>query len=209
MLLVEDDRLTAALLKDVLLGHGFEVSVAGSASAARQELDEFDPDVALLDIMLGDGPSGVALAHLITRAYPCTSVMFLTRFADAHAAGLVAEDLPDGCGFLRKDRINDADYLLGAIEATLRNAAADYRQDVETDRPLAVLTRTQREILRMVAQGLTNTAIAERRGTSASAVEQALSGIFRALGIGHSPDRNPRVQAALTYIAAVGIPDDP
>ena len=60
LLLVEDDHLTSALLEDLLVGRGFEVRVASSAVQAREALDEFDPDAALLDILLGDGPNGVA-----------------------------------------------------------------------------------------------------------------------------------------------------
>ena len=172
-------------------------------------MDEFDPDAALLDILLGDGPNGVALAHLISRAYPGTAVIFLTRFPEPHAAGLIADDIPVGCGFLRKDRVTDTDYLVDAIEGALRDHAADFRADLHADHPLARLTRSQLEILRLVAEGLTNSAIARKRGTSASAVEQALSGIFRVLDIPHNPDVNRRLRAALIFVAAAGVPEDP
>lgn len=207
LLLVEDDQLTSALLKNLLVNQGFDVHVADSAAGARRELDDFDPDVALLDILLGDGPNGVALAHLIATAYPGTAVLFLTRFPDPHAAGLIPDDIPADCGFLRKDRVTDTDYLVGAIEGVLRDKASEFRADLDADHPLAGLTVSQVEILRMVACGMTNSAIARQRGTTASAVEQALSGIFRALSIPHTPDTNARIRAALTYVEAAGIPE--
>lgn len=209
LLVVEDDRLTSALLKEVLEKQGFHVETAASAREARNVLDEVDPDAALLDIALGDGPSGVALAHLISREYPGTAILFLTRFHDPHAAGLVTIDMPPNCGFLRKDRIDDTTYLVKAIEAALRDHPEEYRHDVADDSPLTLLTPNQQSVLMMVAQGLTNAAIAKRRGTTQSAVEQSLSAIFRALGIDPRGDLNPRVQAARMYISVAGIPDEP
>lgn len=209
MLVVEDDPLTGALLKEVLGKQGFEVETATSAREARALLDEFDPDAALLDIALGDGPSGVALAHLIAREYPATAILFLTRFHDPHAAGLVTMDMPPDCGFLRKDRIADTAYLVDAIEAALRDHPGEFRHDMADDNPLSALTPNQQSVLRMVAQGLTNAAIARRRGTTQSAVEQSLSAIFRTLGIEQHGELNPRVQAARMYITAAGVPDQP
>ena len=207
LLVVEDDHLTAALPREVLERQGFRVETAASSREARVLLDEVDPDAALLDIALGDGPSGVGLAHLIAREYPGTAVLFLTRFHDPHAAGLIAMDMPPHCGFLRKDRIADTAYLVEAIEGALRDHPEDFRHDLTDEGPMAYLTPNQQVVLRMVAEGLTNSAIARRRGTTQSAVEQSLSAIFRVLGIDPRGDYNPRVQAARVYIAAAGIPD--
>ncbi len=209
LLVVEDDHLTSALLEEVLTANGFLVRQAESASSARTELDDFDPDAALLDIMLGDGPSGLALGHLIVREYPGVAVLFLTRYPTAEAAGLSHQHLPAGCGFLRKDRIADVAYLIEAIEGTLRDRPDGYRQDLAEDSRLRMLTPNQNAVLRMVAQGLTNSAIAHRRGTSESAVEQVLASVFRNLGLDHGADVNPRIQAARIYIAAAGMPEDP
>lgn len=207
LLIVEDDPLTGALLADVLRGHGFEVQVVNTAVQARGAARTFDPDAALLDIQLGDGPSGVALAHVLHATFPHIALLFLTRFPDQRAAGLVEADIPAGCGFLRKDRIADAEYLLTALNAVMTDHPADHRDDLASDRPLAALTRTQMAVLRMVAQGRTNASIARERGTSESAVEHAIAGITRALGIAAGTDVNPRVEAARLYIAAAGLPE--
>lgn len=207
LLVVEDDPLTGALLADLLRSHGFDVQVEHTAASARTAVVEFDPDAALLDIQLGDGPSGVTLAHVLHERYPHVALMFLTRFPDQRAAGLIDVDLPTGCGFLRKDRVADTDYLLTAIEEALHDHAVAYRDDLSAERPLAGLTPTQLEVLRMVAQGLTNAAIARRRETSESAVEQSVAGIVRALDIPSRSDLNPRMEAARRYIAAAGLPD--
>lgn len=68
------------------------------------------------------------------------------------------------------------------------------------------LTKTQSEVLRMVAQGYTNSEIAVRRETSISAVEQLLNAIFKGLGITNSQQINPRAEAMRIYIAEAGLP---
>ena len=68
------------------------------------------------------------------------------------------------------------------------------------------LTKTQSEVLKMVAQGYTNSEIASRRETSVSAVEQLLNAIFRGLGITNSQQINPRAEAMRLYIAEAGLP---
>ncbi len=209
LLIVEDDSLTSSLLQEVLTAAGFQVGAVASAREARQELDAFDPDAVLLDIMLGDGPSGISLGHLVVREYPGVAVLFLTRFPNAGAAGLSDLEVPPGCAFLRKDRIADVGYLVDAIEGTLRDHPERFRQDLSEDSLLRALTPNQRAVLRMMAQGLTNAAIARRRGTSESAVEQMLASIFRNLSLEHDGDSNARVQATRIYISACGLPEDP
>lgn len=172
-------------------------------------MDTFDPDGALIDIQLGDGPSGVALAHLIHEQFPEVALAFLTRFPDQHAAGLVDADIPAGCGFLRKDKVADSDYLLAALEQVLTDHGDDFRDDLSADRPLGALTPMQLDVLRLVATGLTNAAIARQRGTSESAVEQALTSIIKVLDIPIRGDVNPRMELARRYIIAAGLPERP
>ena len=65
LLVVEDDVLLASLLAESLGASGFDVAVASDAREARDRVDDFDPDVVLLDVALGSGPSGVHLAHAL------------------------------------------------------------------------------------------------------------------------------------------------
>lgn len=209
ILIVEDDQFTGALLANLLVAHGFSVRVEHSAAAAKAALDDFEADGALIDIQLGDGPSGISLAHVISQLHPACGLALLTRFPDPSAAGLADEDLPAGCGFLRKDKIADAGYLLAALEEILTDHGEDYRDDLATDRPLGGLTPTQMEVLRLVAAGLTNSAIARRRGTTESAVEQTLTAIIKALALNVADDVNPRMELARQFIRVAGLPERP
>lgn len=102
----------ARLLRDALESHGFDVRTAASALEARAALEEFDPDVALVDLVLGGGPSGVDLAHLIHRTHPGVGILVLTRYPDLRSAGYADAVLPPGAGFVRKDLIEDSRHIV-------------------------------------------------------------------------------------------------
>lgn len=195
-----------ALLLQVLAAAGFDARIAPDVIAARRAVVAFDPDAALLDISLGEGPSGLDLAHVLREQYPHIALIFLTKHPDPRTAGVGTDQVPEGCGFLRKDMISDSTYLIDAIDAVLVDEPLAYRHDLSPDRPLSGLTSAQLEVLQLAAQGLTNGAIARSRGVSERAVERSLQLIFVQLGIQTRGDINPRVEAVRRYVAAAGLP---
>lgn len=206
ILLVEDERLTASLLEQSLTGHGFSVTTAASAADALAAVDRFDPDAALIDIALGDGPSGLDLAHILHREHPWIALLILTKQPDPRVAGLAESDLPPGCGFLRKELVRDAGHLLDSLESVFAARLTEVRHDTDPDRPLAALTTAQVEVLRLMALGYNNDSIAELRGVTRSSVERSIIRIFRALDIQTHGDLNPRVEAVRQFMLASGIP---
>ncbi len=208
LLLVEDELLLASLMLEVLRAAGFEVEHAKDAVEARALLDDLDPDAALVDVHLGSGPSGLHLGHVIARTHPHVGVLLLSRFADLSAAGLDGFELPPGSAFIPKDRIVDTDVLISSIDAVLAGrptpAAADTDPGV-----LEMLTRSQLSVLRHAAAGLSNAAIADRRGTSERSVEQHLQAVYVTLGIELQADLNPRVEAVRRYVEVAGLPPAP
>jgi len=206
LLVVEDDALTASLLAETLVSQGFEVTTAHDVVEALDAVDRCDPDVALIDIALGEGPNGIDLAHVLHREHPWIALLLLTRHPDLRTAGIDDGDLPPGCGFLRKDRVRDAKHLFDGIEAVLADQPSSVRDDQDPSKPLASLSYRQLEILRLVAQGYTNDYIARNKGTSRSTVERWLTDIFRLLNIDTHGDVNPRVEAARRFISAASLP---
>lgn len=204
ILIVEDDVFVAGLLAQSLQSHGFSTEQAHTALQAKALMAEFEPDVTLIDIELGDGPSGAELMTLIVRAHPETAVVMMTQ--REALADVVA--LPDGVGFLLKSKISDIEALVEAIESTIRGQGNATRHTSETS-DLADLTRVQEEVLRLIALGYSNTRIAEIRGVTRSGAEQAVSSVLRALRISDSDGSVPRVEAARRYIAARGVPRQP
>ena len=207
LLIVEDEPMVAGLLQETLEAEGYAVQVAHSAAEAREITKHFDPDIAILDINLGPGHTGVDLAFILDKQHPGIAILLITQHPDLRTAGFEHGELPAGCGFLRKDAIFSKSDILNALRAIVRGGKVLVRDDEDPGRPLGKLTLTQIEVLRMVAQGYTNQEIATRRGTSSRAVEQVLNSVFLSLGIDSSEGINPRVEAVRRFISAAGTPD--
>lgn len=206
VLIVEDDPFLGSLMTDALEHAGLETRLATSAVAAKRTLSVFDPDVAVVDIDLGDGPSGIDFVHVLVRFAPGVAAVLLSKHPDCHTAGLSGVDIPDGVAYLRKSLIHDTSVLVEAIEEVVRGTTTRWRHDLESKGTLDRLTRAQRETLHLMALGLSNAEIAMRRNVSLSSVEQRVSEIFKALEIDASVGLVPRVVAIRHYIAESGLP---
>ena len=206
ILVVEDEPLFSSLVSDALARQGFDVDVAPDVARAKKLLRTLDPDLVLLDISLGTGPPGTQLAYYIDKMHPGVAIVFLTRHPDIRTAGIDPEKIPQDSGFLRKDLVSDSSYLIASVEKVLANKADQVRHGFGDGSPLAPLTTTQLEVLGMVAQGLSNQAIAARRNITIRSVEKNLQSIFRALQLDGSDEHNLRVKAAITYVTNAGVP---
>ena len=209
ILVVEDQALMASLLEDVLTAQGFDVAIATDAASGRKQALAFDPDAALIDVILGSGPSGVDLARILHDEVPGIALVLLTRVADLEAVGVTQEDLPPGTSVLHKDAISEVSMILSAIELALGGDVQGHRSRHEVGSPLDVLTTKQRALLRLAADGLTNAAIARERSLSLRAVEEAFQRIYIALDISVDADINPRVSAVRWYLTVTGLGREP
>ena len=207
ILIVEDESFVASLIADLLGGHGFEVETAPGVLEARSAVADFDPDAAIIDVSLGPGPSGVDLANSLARTSPHIGLMLLTRHPDLRTAGFSETDIPDNCGFLRKEAVKEPQELISAVEAILRDQSDQVRSDSDPSRPFAQLSEKQLRVLRLLASGKTNDAIARDMNAGVSSVERWVASIFRDLNVDTSGDINPRVEVVRRYVAAVGLPD--
>lgn len=202
VLVVEDDVFVGGLLCNVLAGAGFLPRHAATAAAARKTAADFDPDAALIDVDLGDGPSGIDLARVFERTRPELVVVMLT----AQPSEAVRKQLPEGIGFIRKSLISEPDALTDVLDTALRQGGREIHYDTAHPDALAALSPSQREVLRLIALGLSNVEVAKRRGITRSGAEQAVGAVFKALGLQHGDDLMPRVEAARLYIEARGLP---
>lgn len=205
LLLVEDDQLLATLLTTILEGEGLDVSHAKNAATAMKKVKSFDPDVAVLDVHLGEGPSGLNVGQVLQRKYPHVGLVFLTRYPYTYEHGVHVGELPSGSALLSKSEVTTVGALKNAIELAL-NDSIPKPTKYAAESPLSPLTNTQIEILRLVACGLTNSAIAAARSTKERTVEQRLKTIYAALKIPGGPAVNQRVEATRVYVAEAGEP---
>ncbi|MBU6278964.1 MAG: response regulator [Actinomycetales bacterium] len=210
VLVVEDDRLTLGLLAEILTQAGFVVGAAGSAAQAQVMWNRMDPDAVVLDVDLGPGVNGFDLADAFLAQTPSLAVLFLSNLPDARFAGRNPASLPKGVGYVRKDQISEPMVLVVALDGVLRGSLPNTpRQDLDPGRPMAELSRTQIEVLRMVALGMSNQQIAAERGTSTRAVRNVLSRSMVLIGVDITDEGNARVVAAREFIRAAGLPNSP
>lgn len=207
VLVVENDPMTRGLLADLLEKHGFEVSTAANASDARRACAMADPDGLVLDVDLGPGPTGFDVADVLIAERSHLAILFLTNLPDARFAGRDPSTLPEGVAYLRKERLADTGALVTALDAVMRGTVdASLRHDLDPQRPMAGLSRTQVSVLRLLALGLSNQQIAEARGTSTRAVQSVIARALEAIGVENTEEGSARVVAARSFMIAAGVP---
>lgn len=203
VLVVENEDFLRSLIAQSLEANGFEVASASSALEAKKMLSKVDPDAAVLDIELGDGPTGLDFAAQLAITSPEVGIVFLTdlpdpRFARDHHV------VKENQAYLNKKLLQSPDVLKDAINAVLfEESIQNFRHDQSESRPLAQLTRVQMEILKLIAEGKTNQQIADIRKRSMGATESAITRTLDSLGIKRDAEVNVRVEAVRSYFQAV------
>ena len=196
----------ARLLEDA----GFDV-VGRSATAADLLLKvrSYDPDVALVDIRMPPTHTdeGLRAAREIRAKHPRTAVLVLSQYAEPGYALELLQQNAEGIGYLLKDRINDLPEFTAAVRRVAAGGSALDSSVVSQlvgrrrrDDPLADLTHREREVLELMAEGLSNVAIAERIVVTERAVEKHVTSIFHKLHLPAAGDTHRRVLAVLTYL---------
>lgn len=206
LLLVEDNHFMRTLITEVLEAEGFELAIAENASEAIKLAGSFDPDAAILDVELGTGPNGFDVARVLRDTAPEIGIVFLTNIPEPKTIGVDNKSIPKDAAYLVKDSVADVNLLMKAISASLRGRInPELRQD-RAEHQLSNLSRSQLDLLHMAALGLSNTEIAQRRGTTIRAVENLFKRAVEAAGIEVGPGEHGRVLAVRKYIESVVLP---
>lgn len=205
VLVVEDEPLIRNLVATQLRADGFEVHTAADAASARKLADAIDPDVALLDIELGNGPTGFDLAAILRTQDPGIAIVFLTHLPEPKLIGLDNKIVPKNAAYLVKDMITDAGILTEAIEAALRERVGSHlRDDKRSNTKFSAISRSQIHVLQLMAAGYSNQQIAETRSTTIRAVENLIKRALEAAGIDDDEGMHTRVSASREYLRAIG-----
>ena len=203
VVVVEDEDLLRSLISDSLERAGFEVASAANAADARRVIHSVDPDAVLLDIDLGTGPTGFDIAEVLRRQSPEIGIVFLTSMPDPR---FIDGDhkVPSNEGYLSKSLVTESKLVVDALEAVLTETGIeDFRHDELSDRPFAKLSRTQIQVLSLLAEGKTNQQIADARQRSLGATESAVARTLEAIGITGETLMNTRVAAARKYLSVI------
>lgn len=215
VVIAEDSVLLREGLTRLLTDLGHEV-VAGVADAeallatitelaGRDEL----PDVVVADVRMPPTHTdeGVRAAVELRGRYPDLGVLVLSQYVEERYATELLAGSSRGVGYLLKDRVADVREFVAAVERVAQGGTAldpevvgqllgrSRKQDV-----LAALTPREREVLGLMAEGRTNSAVARQLVVSDGAVEKHVSNIFMKLGLTPSDGDHRRVLAVLTYL---------
>lgn len=196
-LVVDDDAFTRTLVANLVSSLGFVVcGSAGSATDAMRLAIEHRPDVAVLDLDLGEGPTGIDLAVGLRRNDPGIALVMLSSYQDPLWAG-VRREVPRGARWVLKSDVDDAEVLERELVSALeRPFAPAPRRSGDRRSPIS---EPQMEVLRLVAAGHTNAEIARRRSLTVDAVNKAISRLVRQLGIAVGDSANARVMLVREY----------
>ncbi|GAA1483918.1 response regulator transcription factor [Brachybacterium fresconis] len=207
--IVEDEALMNAMLaRTIDEADGLRVvHELDSAAAARLAIAPGSTDVALLDVNLGDG-NGVRLGLELQRADPRIAIMLLSSLDVMGLFLSVQDEVSEPWSYLSKRSSFTRDVLIGAIEATADGETVIDPSLVQRSRPragtpVAGLTTAQFDVLRLVAEGLSNEAVAGRLHLSERSVESHLLAIYRRLGV-DGEGANRRVRAVLVFLEQTG-----
>jgi DNA-binding NarL/FixJ family response regulator len=208
--IAEDSVLLREGLARLLTDAGFEVIArCGTADDLLREIKVVLPDVAILDIRLPPThrDEGLVAAIEVRARHPEVGVLVLSQYMELGLAMKLLADSAEGVGYLLKDRISDVPDFLDAVRRVARGGSAVDPLIVSTllakrrrDDPLAVLTPREREVMELMATGLSNQGIAERLTITVRAVEKYVSTVFDKLGIPTSRGESRRVLAVLLFL---------
>jgi DNA-binding NarL/FixJ family response regulator len=205
---VEDDDFTRLMISTALQSQGIKViGQVADAPSALALANELKPEVALLDLHLGSGPTGLDLAVELRRILPKIGIVILTSFEDPRLLNPNLPDPPRGSIYLNKKSVNDTQVLVTALTSSTDSSTWNSPNSSKIGLPGAIgdLTDVQLETLRLMAQGLSNAEIAKRRFVTEKSVETAIARLAKIMGVESDPSRNQRVHMAKVYFRALGI----
>ena len=210
-IVVADD---AVLLREGLVrllaedGHQV-VAAVGDGPALVKAVLAHRPDVSVVDVRMPPTHTDEGLrAAIAARAQlPAAPMLVLSQYVEASYAADLLADGSGGVGYLLKDRVARVDEFLDALDRVARGGTVLDPQVVaqllagqRRDSPLSALTPRERELLALMAEGHSNTAIARQLVLSASAVEKHIGNVFAKLGLPPDDAQHRRVLAVLAYL---------
>lgn len=210
VVVAEDLFLLRDGLVRLLEAHGFEITEAVSTGPALlRALLTHRPDVAIVDVRLPPSftDEGLQAALAARRQVPGLPVLVLSQYVEQLYARELLADQAGGVGYLLKDRVFNDDQFVEALRAvagggTVMDPDVVSRLLVRRarDEPVTRLSPREREVLALMAEGRSNSAIAQRLFVTEKAVSKHSTSIFAKLDLVPSDDDNRRVLAVLAYL---------
>jgi DNA-binding NarL/FixJ family response regulator len=208
--LADDSMLTREGIAHLLTGAGHQVvGQAADASRLLALVETLLPDAVIVDIRMPPTHTdeGLVAAQRIRADHPTVGVLVLSQYVEPSYAMRLIQDHPDGVGYLLKERVFDVANLIDAlqriadgetvVDPTIVSRLFGRRRKAD---PLDELSQRATEVLGLVAEGLSNRAIADRLHITERTVEAHITKAFAQLGLAEDPRSHRRVLAVLAYL---------
>ena len=210
--MADDALLFREGLTRILASIGFEVlGVADDVAGSLRLVERDPPDVAILDLRMppGHGTEGIEAAQQIRDRWPSVGLLLLSQYVEAHYALQLMTEFEGGVGYLLKDRVSDLETFAldvrrvatGATVIDPELVASLVARRREED-PLESLSDRERDVLSLMAHGMSNVALADALHLSPKTIEAYVSSIFTKLGLAPDAREHRRVLAVLTFLRA-------
>ena len=213
VVVADDSVLLREGIARLLEESGFDVvAQAGDAEDLIRKAVAHKPDVAVVDVCMPptNTDDGLRAAVEIRRRLPATAVLLLSDYLEKHYALELLSDGAERVGYLLKDRVVDLERFTDAVRRVGQGGSVLDPQVVSwlvdrgpwADDPLERLTAREHEVVALMAEGRSNSAIAERLVVTERAVEKHVTGIFAKLELEPGSNQHRRVLAVLTFLRA-------
>jgi DNA-binding NarL/FixJ family response regulator len=216
--IVEDSALLRAGIARLLADEGIEVVASmGDAANIVGVVRRTEPHVVILDVRMPPTytDEGIRAAIDIQRRCAGTAVLLLSQYVEHTYAEELVRNAQGGTGYLLKQRVGDFDEFLSALRRVARGEtvldSAIFKQFVGSPREKRatdLLTPRERQVLELMATGLTNSGIVNRLEISERAVEKHVTSILGKLRIPNSGENHRRVLAVLEYLRGIEMLQD-
>jgi DNA-binding NarL/FixJ family response regulator len=213
VVIADDSVLVREGMAALLARAGIDVAAqASDPDELFAAVDEHRPDVAIVDIRMPPTHTdeGLRAAHEIRARHPQIGILIVSQYVEVGIATRLLAESPERLGYLLKDRVAAPGDFVDALERVAEGGSALDPQIVSRllggaardGRPVDSLTAREREVLELVAEGLSNQAIAERLSIALRSTEKHVSTIFTKLGLPATGGEHRRVLAVLQYLRA-------
>jgi DNA-binding NarL/FixJ family response regulator len=212
VVVADDSMLTREGIVRLLRDAGIEVvAEAEDADALLRHVGSARPDVAIVDIRMPPTHTdeGLVAVRAIRADHPEVGALLLSQYVEPSYAMRLLEDQPERVGYLLKDRVQDIAVVVDAlrrivdgetvIDPTIVTRLLGRRRRED---PVERLTGREREVLGLIAEGMSNKAIAARLFVTERTVEAHVTQIFQKLELPGSADQHRRVLAVLAFLRA-------
>jgi DNA-binding NarL/FixJ family response regulator len=209
VVLAEDSLLLRAGVARLLQDAGFEVvAQAGDLDDLLRKVRAHKPDVAIVDIKMPPSHTdeGLKAALIIRSELPGTGVLVLSQYVEKDYATELLGESAEGVGYLLKDRVADLERFIDAVRRVAEGGSVLDPEVVSrmlarrSSGPLDQLTPREREVLELMAEGRSNSAIATELVVTERAVEKHVTNIFGKLNLPATAEGHRRVLAVLAYL---------